>query len=157
MRRAVLALSVRGAVFAAGKGNHMKHVLPVVILAALIMSFAAVASASDGAATPYKATWTDVTGATATCSGSHVVFTTGTRAGTFQESETCLLSGNTSRVVPGTWVGNPSFSNYSNLGGQWIWESDFPGNLGKVADSVTITIVGNGDGTFTETAVTTYH
>jgi hypothetical protein len=125
----------------------MKRLLPVVVVfAALTVSFAAVATASNGAATPYRATWTDVTGATATCSGAHVVF----KDGTFKESETCLFSGNVSRVVAGEWTGNPLYFNYSNLGGTWIWMSDFPANLGKIADSVTVTNVDNGDGTFTQ-------
>jgi hypothetical protein len=136
----------------------MKRFLLLVGVFAALTSTAVVATASNGAATPYKATWTDVTGASATCSGAHVVFTNGANNGTFKESETCLLSGDTSRVVAGTWTGAPYFYNYSNLGyGPWYWLSDYPGNLGQLADSVTVTNVDNGNGTFTQYAVSYYH
>ena len=106
------------------------------------------ASASNGSGTPFKATYTDTAlGTLATCSGSRVV----QKDGTVKDSETCLLSGDTSRVVAGTVVGNPSYC----LGGVcgWIWSSDYDG---KTAKTITLQFVDNGDGTFTENIVAYY-
>ena len=117
------------------------------VLAVCVLSVG-LASASNGSGTPFKATYTDAAfGSLATCSGARVV----QKDGTVKDSETCILSGDTSRVVPGTVVGNP---NYCLVGRcNWVWGSDFDG---RVAKSVTLEFVANGDGTFTEYVVAYY-
>jgi len=124
---------------------------------ARIVAFASVVSvtslgvvgvaSADGAATPFKSSYADpALGTHDTCSGARVVQS----KGTIKDSETCTLSGDTSRVVAGTVVGNPFYV----LGGVYSeWSSDFDG---QVAKSVTLQFVANGDGTYTENVVAYY-
>ena len=107
------------------------------------------ASASNGAATPFKATYIDNSfGSLATCSGAHVI----QGNGVVKDSETCILSGNTSTVTAGTTVGNPIYS-FAGIPGEVEWASDFNG---AIATHVTLTFVANRDGTFTEYVVAYY-
>jgi hypothetical protein len=121
---------------------HMKRVL----LAAAVVAGALVAPtavlASEGAATPFKATYTAPAPSGVsdwTCSGAHVV-----NKVSVKDSETCLISGNTAGFVAGTFVGNPT-ANIPPFGDTG-WLSDY-NNI--EAKSFTATIVNNGDGTFT--------
>ena len=105
------------------------------------------AASADGAATPFKASYNDpALGTLDTCSGAHVV----QPKGTIKDSETCTLSGDTSLVVAGTVVGNPTYV----LGGTLSeWASDFDGQLAK---TVTLRFVANANGTYTEYVVAYY-
>ena len=108
------------------------------------------AVASNGAATPFSATYP--TGSTTwTCSGAHVKNTgKDYPAGAVsKDSETCLVTGNVTGdgYAAGTYSGAPAgFLAGSPFGANTEWNSDFNGNL---ATSWTITEIDNGDGTFT--------
>jgi hypothetical protein len=118
------------------------------VLASIVLS-TGVASASNGAATPFKATYIDNSfRSLATCSGARVV----QGNGLVKDSETCILSGNTTTVRAGTIVGNPSYS-FPGIPGVVEWASDFNN---QIATSVTFKFVANGDGTFTEYVVAYY-
>jgi len=104
-----------------------------------------VAFASNGAATHFNATYTNV--ATWTCSGSHVVNKT------IKDSETCVLSGDTSGFVAGVFTSTNGIGTLPPFGPvQWV--SDYTG--GATATSWTITMVNNLDGTFTANIVAYY-
>jgi hypothetical protein len=127
----------------------MKRFITVAILVAAFSMMAVTAGTASGAATPFKASYLDIAngGATATCSGARVV----QKHGAVFDSETCTLSGNTSGVVTGTFVGNPT---YSCPGfGTCVWFSDFDR---QIATNVTLVITANGDGTFTEDVLAYY-
>ena len=126
-------------------------IVPAGVLAVLasIMISAGAASAGNGAATPFKATYIDNSfKSLATCSGAHVI----QGNGLVKDSETCILSGNTTTVSAGTIVGNPSYS-FPGIPGLVSWASDFDN---RIATSVTFKFVANGDGTFTEYVVAYY-
>jgi hypothetical protein len=81
---------------------------------------------------PSATTWT--------CSGVHIVNKT------VKDSETCVVSGDVSGFVAGTYTGNYPITGYTANG----WQSDFPGTFyGTQATSWTITETDNGNGTFT--------
>jgi hypothetical protein len=127
-------------------------IVPAGVLAVLasIMLSTGVASAGNGAATPFKATYIDNSfRALATCSGARVI----QGNGLVKDSETCILSGNTTTVRAGTVVGNPTYS-FPRIPGQVVeWASDFNN---EIATNVTFRFVANGDGTFTEYIVAYY-
>jgi hypothetical protein len=81
-----------------------------------------------------------------TCSGAHIV-----NPISVKESETCVISCNTTGLVGGTYVGNPT----ANIPPFVVtpWKSDYNGAL---ATSFTATSVKNGDGTFTLVIVAYY-
>jgi hypothetical protein len=115
-------------------------VLTIALVAALTFSVS-FAVASKGAATPFKATYTDpVEGTTHTCSGARVV----QKSGVVKDSETCLVTGDTSQIIPGTYGGSAVVCT------PWLgcsgWSSDYDG---RQATTVTVTYVDNGNGTFT--------
>jgi len=132
--------------------------LLVSLTGALALCALAAAGASaapgSGAATPFKATYVDsALGATATCSGAHIEQTNGATAGTIKDSETCIISGDTSSVPTGTIVGDPNYT-FPALGNtQLFWQSDYNG---LIASHVTLTFTPNGDGTYTEEVVAYY-
>jgi hypothetical protein len=77
---------------------------------------------------------------------------------TTKESETCLISGDTTGFVAGTYSGNPT-GNLPPLGATFQWSSDyFFGLDGSFvpATSWTVKVTDNGDGTFTLDAVSYY-
>jgi hypothetical protein len=129
----------------------MKTKLSFAIRIALLLGLLVtngVVHASGGKATPFKATYTDLLFNTLdTCSGARV--TQGN--GKVKDSETCVLSGDTSRVVAGTYAGAPKFCIPNNPCA--VWSSDYDGQIAK---TVTITITNNGDGTFTMNVVAYY-
>jgi hypothetical protein len=107
------------------------------------------AFASDGAATPFKATYPtpsiDGGFSTWTCSGAHVV-----NRVSFKDSETCLVTGDVSGYVAGTYSGSPSGPLAGSVfGANTEWGSDSPLENGAAAISWTITLIDNGDGTWT--------
>jgi hypothetical protein len=61
------------------------------------------------------------------------------------DNETCLLTGDTDGFIAGTYRGHPS-GPLPPYGGDATWKSDLDG---RVATSWQITLVDNGDGTFT--------
>ena len=126
----------------------MKHIVAIAsIVGAISLGGVVGVASADGAATPFKASYNDpALGTLDTCSGARVVQSNGT----VKDSETCTLSGDTSKVVAGTVVGNPDYT----LGGVYsYWSSDFNGQAAK---SVTLRFVANGDGTYTEYVVSYY-
>jgi uncharacterized protein YcfJ len=122
---------------------HARRVLLAAAVVTTALTAPTAALASEGAATPFKATYTapaPVGVSNWTCSGAHVV-----NRVSVKDSETCLISGNTVGFVAGTYVGNPN-ANVPPFGVTG-WFSDYNG---AVATSFTATIVNNGDGTFTQ-------
>ena len=106
------------------------------------------ASAGNGSATTqYFQAYTDNNGVQSDCTGTRVV----QKDGTVKDSEICILSGDTSRLVAGTIKGNPGYCLNAVCWPAWV--SDFDG---KVAKSVNLTLSNNGDGTFTQ-KVTAYY
>lgn len=107
------------------------------------------AFASDGAATPFKATYPtpSIDGGFSiwTCAGSHVV-----NRVSFKDSETCLVTGDVNGYVAGTYSGSPrGFLPGVPFGANTGWGSDSPLENGAAAISWTITLTDNGDGTWT--------
>lgn len=102
----------------------------------------------NGVATPYTITFGPplYPGPTWSCWGSRVVNGNGVK-----DSETCVLSGDTSGVAAGTFSGDP----YGDLFGtpQVRWASSFDVQM---ATRWTITVTDNGDGTFTAAIVAFY-
>jgi len=119
----------------------------VIAVVAVLVSATSAVAAGNGGATPYTASWD--AGFHADCSGAHIV---NSNTGMVKDSETCLLTGDTSYLVAGTYTGDPRgtfpWSPY-----QWRWASDYDGAL---ATRWTNTFVDNGDGTWTLSAVTYY-
>ncbi len=100
---------------------------------------------TKGAATTFKMWYPGAT--TWTCSGARVV-----NRVSVKDSETCLASGNTDGFIAGTYQGNPTgpLPPYSS---DATWHSDFDGSP---ATSWKITMVDNGNGTFTAYIVAYY-
>lgn len=127
----------------------MKYLVSVLAaaVAALALAAGALSAPGKGAATPFKVTWT--TGFTGYCSGAHIV---NSHTGMVKDSETCLLVGDTSMLVAGTYSGDP----YASL--PWTfphpWVSDYDGTT--IATHFTATFVDNGDGTWTMYVVAYY-
>ena len=106
------------------------------------------AFAGNGSATAqFFASYYDSNGVKSDCTGTRVV----QKDGTVKDSATCILSGDTSRLVAGTVKGNPGYCLNAVCWPAWV--SDFDG---KIAKSVTLQLVNNGDGTFTQ-KVTAYY
>ena len=106
------------------------------------------ASAGNGSATTqFYTSYTDTNHVQSNCTGTRVV----QKDGTVKDSGTCILSGDTSRLVSGTVIGNPGYCLNAVCWPAWV--SDFDG---KVAKSVTLKLSDNGDGTFTQ-KVTAYY
>jgi ABC-type transport system substrate-binding protein len=145
-------------------GQIMKRFLVMLIVAAVAAIGFGSASvfASNGAATPFKATYGTTT--VWTCGGAHVV-NKATLPGS-KDSETCIVSGDLTGFQPGTYTSDPSLGTENQsprcvglgaLGnltpfGVTGWESDyFPAAVGYcvLADSWTVVQTDNGNGTFT--------
>jgi len=125
-----------------GYSAHLRRVLLAAAFVTAALGAPTAALATEGAATPFKATYTapaPVGVSNWTCSGAHVVNNVSVK-----DSETCLISGNTAGFVAGTYIGNPvvNIPPFGVTG----WISDFNGveSTGFIA-----TLVNNGDGTFT--------
>jgi hypothetical protein len=106
------------------------------------------AYAGNGSATSqFFTVYTDTNGVQSDCTGTRVV----QKDGTVKDSATCILTGDTSRLVSGTIVGNPGYCLNAVCWPAWV--SDFDG---KIAKSVILNLTSNGDGTFTQ-KVTAYY
>jgi len=109
------------------------------------------AMASEGAATQYKASFQapmpDGGFSQWTCSGVHVV-----NGVSIKDSEICTITGDTSGLVAGTYVGNPT-ANVPPFG-EVPWFSDFDG---VTATRFKAIIVENPDGTFTQHILAYYN
>lgn len=124
----------------------MKHALAALVLF-VALGVTAVATASNGAATQFKVSYSPDGGTTTwTCVGTHVVNNNVTK-----DEETCSISGNTTGYVAGTYSGSP-FGNFPPYGSIY-WQSDFNGAR---ASSWTIRLAANGGGTFTAHIVSLY-
>lgn len=141
----------------------MKRFLVVLMLAAVaaIGFGSASAFASNGAGTPFKATYGTTT--VWTCSGAHVV-NNSTLPGS-KDSETCIVSGDLTGYQAGTYTSDPSLGTETVPGcvgvgalgnltpyGITGWESDyFPAHVGYcvLATRWTIVQIDDGNGTFT--------
>jgi hypothetical protein len=137
----------------------MKRFMTVVALVFAVFSITAVATgtASNGKATPFKVSYSyrSDPGALFTCSGARVVNSQKTL-----ESETCLISGDTTGWVAGTYSGNP-VGNFPPINSQFTWFSDYffsldPTGPDPAATSWTAVVTNNHDGTFTVNAVSYY-
>ena len=117
----------------------------MVAVCALSVGFASAGKGSD--TTQFLTSYTDTNGVQSNCTGTRVV----QKDGTVKDSSTCILSGDTSRLVPGTVKGNPSYCLNAVCWPAWV--SDFDG---KIAKSVNLTLTANGDGSFTQ-KVTAYY
>ena len=84
--------------------------------------------------------------ATFTCSGAHVV-----TKNFIKDSQTCLVTGDTTGYVAGTYSGSPA--GFVPPCGICFWQSDFNG---AIATSWALTVTNNGDGTFTIDALSFY-
>lgn len=123
----------------------MKKIFAAMVAALLMVALvSSTAFASNGKATQFTATY-PVGAATWTCSGVHIVNKT------IKDSETCVISGDTTGYLAGTYTGAPvgAFPPYGSI----TWLSDFNGAL---ATTWTITMTDNGDGTFTANIVAYY-
>jgi hypothetical protein len=124
----------------------MKRLLCIVAVVVAALGTGAVARASQGAATPFKATYNGTPGATYTCAGAHVV-----NRVSVKDSERCVISGDTTGYVAGTYSGSPfGFLPWYGIS-DWISDYD-----GAIASSWMITVTENGDGTFTLDIVAYY-
>src|SRR3982751_6677649 len=112
-------------------------VTSMVTICAVSVGFA---SAGNGTETKqFFTSYNDTNGVESDCTGTRLV----QKDGTVKDSATCILSGDTSRLVSGTVVGNPG---YCLNGVCWkAWVSDLDG---KVATSVNLKLSSNGDGAF---------
>lgn len=117
----------------------------MVTICAMSVGFA---SAGNGSATTqFFTSYNDTNGVYSACTGTRVV----QKDGTVKDSATCILSGDTSRLVSGTVVGNPGYCLNAVCWAAWV--SDFDA---KIAKSVNLKLINNGDGTFTQ-KVTAYY
>jgi len=127
----------------------MRRLVVLTFVVLLFAAFPATASASSGAATPFKAGFSapipDGGFADFTCSGAHIVNKT------IKDSETCLITNDTNFFVEGTYFGNPT----ADIPGLGVvpWFSDFNG---VEASRFIVTFVDNGDGTWTQYLVAYY-
>jgi hypothetical protein len=133
----------------------MKWLVTAMIAVAALAVFAAPVSAAptSGAATPFKASYGPLPkfGVLwySDCSGARIV---NSNTGMVKDSETCLLTGDTSTLVAGTFSGDPSGSlPWSPIPS--LWGSDYDG---ATATHWTETVVDNGDGTWTAYIVAYY-
>ena len=118
----------------------------MVTICAVGVGFAS-AGGNGSTTTPFAAGY-DENGLHSSCTGTRVV----QKDGTTKDSEICILSGDTSRVVAGTIKGNPGFC--FNGVCHPAWGSDMPDVL--QAKSVTLVLTANLDGTFTQN-ITAYY
>ena len=127
----------------------MRRLMVLTFVLFAFAAFPATASASSGAATPFKAAFSapmpDGGFADFTCSGAHIVNKT------VKDSETCLVTGDTNGFVAGTYFGHPT-ADIPALG-VVPWFSDFNG---VQASRFIATFVDNGDGTWTNYIVAYY-
>ena len=119
----------------------------IVLAMCALAASSAGAMASNGAATPFKIAYENPDGTSWDCSGARVV-----NPVSVKDSETCLVTGDTSELTAGVYTGDP----YGDLPwfGNAQWASDF--GDGKIAEHWTVTVMDNGDGSSTVYAVAYY-
>lgn len=151
----------------------MKPIRFVVVLIAAMAAVgfgSATAFASNGAGTPFKATYPTGPATTWTCSGAHVV-NKATSPGS-KDSETCIASGDLTGYVAGTFTSDRNLGTVTEPGcigaaalgyqpaaaGITGWESDYFFNLGQcvLASAWTMTLIDNDNGTFTLDILASY-
>ncbi len=129
----------------------MKALLVVISLMGAMFATSTAAMASEGAATQYTASFLapmpDGGFSQWTCSGVHVV-----NLVSIKDSEICTVSGDTTGLVAGVYVGNPT-ANVPPFG-EVPWFSDFDG---VTATRFKAIIVANPDGTFTQHILAYYN
>jgi hypothetical protein len=138
----------------------MKKIFAAMTAALMMVALvSSMAFASSGKSTKFTATYQSQPSvspaghiSTWTCSGTHVANKT------FKDSETCVISGDTTGFVAGTYTGTSANGGVGTLPpyDSIVWNSDSPLESGAQATSWTITIVDNLDGTFTATIVAYY-
>ena len=107
----------------------MKRVFRIAVALGLLVSLTvpAVALAAPGqSASPFKATYGDET--VYTCTGVRIV-----KGDILRDEEVCLLSGDTSWVVPGRYTGDPAGDVAPFV---FFWGSDYDGALATRGRSV---------------------
>ena len=112
----------------------MKRVFRIAVALALLVTLAVPAvalAAPGGSATPFQATYGDET--MWTCSGIRIV-----KGDVVKDLEECVLSGDTSWLVTGTYAGDPQGDDPPF---DTMWGSDYDG---ATATSWTIRVAGNG-------------
>ena len=117
----------------------MKKVFRIAVALALLVTLAVPAvalAAPNQSASPFTATFED--GETVwTCTGVRIV-----KGDVIKDNEVCLLSGDTSWVVPGRYSGDPQ-GDVPPF--DFMWGSDYDG---LTANSWTFVVGGNGNGIF---------
>ncbi len=126
-------------------------VLSVALIIGVIAGPTAAMAGGNGAiATPFVASYTNTYYVTThlECSGAHVALQKANNT-FFKDDESCLITGDTSGFVAGTYTSDPGsyFGNVPPYGNHaFAWASDFPGENGAWATSWTVTISLNPDG-----------
>jgi opacity protein-like surface antigen len=138
----------------------MKRLTVVAVLVAAALSLAVAA----GAAKPPHPTTDTITfvgpgpgGATFSCTLSHITNPAfpGNATSGGRDNETCLISGNTTGYIAGTYSGAP-IGVFPPIGSPVGWASDYPPLNNEVASYWTFDVMDNGDGTFTFTGHAIY-
>ena len=126
--------------------NPMKRVFRIAVALALLVTLtvpAVALAAPGGSASPFQATYGDET--VWTCTGVRIV-----KGDVIKDEEVCLLSGDTSWVIPGTYTGDPQ-GDVPPL--DVMWGSDYDR---ATATLWTMRIAGNGNGSFAVRIVAYY-
>jgi hypothetical protein len=137
----------------------MKRLLLIAGLAIGALGFAASPVLASNAATTVKFTATYAVGAaTWTCSGKHI---DNHGIPGSQDNETCLVTGDVTGYVAGTYTGTlgayaPCADGNVPPIGDALWNSDYPPILGLCSNGWTIIETDNGNGTFT-VAITAFY
>jgi len=125
----------------------MKKILALCAALALsvVMVLPVAATTGKGSATQFTAAYANGT-TTWTCSGVNVA-----NKNVIKDNETCVISGDLTGYVAGTYTGSP-YGYFPTLGTSQ-WNSDYNGAL---ATSWTITLVDDLNGTFTANIAAIY-
>jgi hypothetical protein len=117
-------------------------------MASAVFASGAAAAPGHGSATPFKSSF-DFGGTNSDCSGARIV---NANTSVVKDSETCVVSGDTSYLVAGTYTGDPT-GILPGSSDPVRWASDYDG---AIATHWTVTYVNNGDGTWTASIVAYY-
>lgn len=124
----------------------MKRVFRIAVGLALLVTLtvpAVALAAPGGSASPFQVTYGDET--VWTCTGVRIV-----KGDVVRDEEVCLLSGDTSWLIPGKYTGDP-VGDVAPFDG--MWGSDYDG---ATATLWTIKVAGNGNGIFAVRIVAYY-
>lgn len=136
-----------GQTTATSEEHAVKKVFRIAVALALLVTLAVPAlalAAPGGSATPFKATY-EQNETVYTCTGVRLV-----NKGVVRDNEVCLLTGDTSWIVPGIYTGDP-VGDVPPFNFQWGSDYD-----AQVATSWTFVVAGNGNGTFAMHVVAYY-